>query len=317
MSEAVFNISVVLATDTLKTIRAVIERLRRQTVKEQIELVLVAPHRADIEEVLRHREEFAAIQLVEDPLDDLADARAVGIRAATAPFVFIGETHSYPRPNFFEETLKAFAQGWDAVVPSFGNANPKGVLSWAGLLSDYGAWAEGTAARQIEHGPFYNASFRRDALLEFGDRLSEVYLRGLGFWPSLMERGKRAATWPAAVIDHVNVSQPGHWMHERYLAGLLIAGQRVLTFPWWKRLVYIGGAFLLPPLLLSRMLPGLVRTVRAKGLPLAVVPTAAAGFVIAGFGEWVGYIFGSSEAARRAMHEYEVHKLAYIGPPRP
>src|SRR5262245_8258820 len=88
------KLSVILATDTYPTIRPVVDRLRRQTARGQIELMLVAPSAAAVSAVMAHRGDFADIRIVECPFDDLAPARAAGIRAAAAKFVFVGETHS-------------------------------------------------------------------------------------------------------------------------------------------------------------------------------------------------------------------------------
>src|SRR6202040_745509 len=59
------RVSVILATDTYETIRRVVERLRRQTVREQIEIVVIAPSAAAVDAVLAYRQEFAAVQIVE------------------------------------------------------------------------------------------------------------------------------------------------------------------------------------------------------------------------------------------------------------
>ena len=44
------------------------------------------------------------------------------------------------------------------------------------------------------------------------------------------------------MIDHLNVTQLAPWLHERFLGGRLIAGQRALRWPWWMRLFYIVGS---------------------------------------------------------------------------
>ena len=59
-------------------------------------------------------------------VNHLPEARAAGVRAASAPIVFIGETHSYPQPGWAEALLTAFEGPWAAVVPAIGNANPNG-----------------------------------------------------------------------------------------------------------------------------------------------------------------------------------------------
>src|SRR4029077_239120 len=101
------RMSVILATDTYETVRAVIERLRRQTLCQEIELVLVAPSAAAVEAAFAFREEFTAIKVVETQFAEISSARAVGIRSATARLVYIAETHSYPRPNLAEVLITA------------------------------------------------------------------------------------------------------------------------------------------------------------------------------------------------------------------
>lgn len=161
----------ILATDTYSTIRPVVERWRQQSVRKKIELVLVAPSAAAVSPALEHRDEFGNLQIVEDTVTDLAVARAAGIRAATAPIVFVGETHSYPQPGFAEALVTEFSGPWSSVAPAFGNANPTGILSWAGFLSDYGRWVDGLPAGEISETPVYNAAYRLAVLLELGDRL--------------------------------------------------------------------------------------------------------------------------------------------------
>ena len=62
------RLAVILATDTYATIRPVVERLRRQTVRDQVELVLVAPSADAVSEGLAFRDQFAGIRIIEHPL---------------------------------------------------------------------------------------------------------------------------------------------------------------------------------------------------------------------------------------------------------
>ena len=221
------QMSVILATDSYETIRAVIERLRRQTLRQDIELVLVAPSTAAVDEALAYREDFAAMKVVEANFSDISTARAVGIRCATAPLIYVAETHSYARPNLAEVLIPALTDSWAAVTPAIGNANPKSALSWAAFLSDYGQWAEGLPAGEIPAPPPHNAVFRRDVLLELGDRLEPA----LGLSDELPRwmhaHGHRTYFEPAAQIDHINVTRPWDWACERFVSGWVVASHRV------------------------------------------------------------------------------------------
>ena len=307
------ELSVVLATDTYATIRPVVDRFRRQTIHDRIELILIAPSADDVSGVIAHRDEFAAIQIVEDPVADLAPARAAGIRAASAPYVFVGETHSYPHPEFAEALVRRLSESWTAVVPAFGNANPNGPLSWAGFLSDYGRWVEGTDAGEASEFPIYNVCVRRDALLALGDRLGPALAHGDEWSVAFHAAGHRAYLEPGARLDHVNVAPLRHWIRERILAGMLIANHRASRWSLARRIVYFFGSPLLPLVFIARVLPGVRRTVSAKNLPVSVLFWIALGMSIKSIGEIVAYAGWPVDGAEKEMHEYEVQKLKYAG----
>ena len=73
------------------------------------------------------------------------------------------------------------------------------------------------------------------------------------------------------------------------------------------------GSPLLPLVFIARVLPGVRRTVNAKRLPISVLFWIAIGMSIKSLGEMAGYAGWPVDAAEKAMHEYEVHKLKYAG----
>ncbi len=134
------RMSVILPTDVYETIRGVVRRLRQQTVRDQLEIVIVAPVGAPLGLDESELQGFAGVRIVRvEALQPIGAARAAGVRAARAPLVFIGETHSYAHPTCAEMLIEALSGPWAAVVPGFSNANPRGSLSWSLFLMDYGA----------------------------------------------------------------------------------------------------------------------------------------------------------------------------------
>ncbi|MBZ5652044.1 MAG: glycosyltransferase family 2 protein [Acidobacteriia bacterium] len=305
------RMSVVLATDTYETIRGVVERFRRQTLAREIELVLVAPDAAAVDAVLAYGEEFAAVKIVEAPFTSVAFCRAQGIRAATAPVLFIAETHSYPHPDM-AEVLSNAMNSWAAVTPAIGNANPKGAISWAGFLSDYGLWAEGLPAGEIPAPPPHNAAYRRSVLLELGDRLEPALGLGDELPRWMRAHGHRTYFEPAARIDHVNVTRLMDSVRERFVAGWVVASHRAQRWSLARRLVYVGGSIFIPAVLLWRVLPGVWQTVRHRHLPAATIPAMVTAAILKSIGELCGYVGGEANYAEHYMQEYEVHKLAYL-----
>ena len=101
---------------------------------------------------------FGAVRVAPVPAPlSLPRARATGVRAASAPIVFVGETHCFPEPDMCNRLLAGFTdEHCAAVVPAIVNANPKTALSWASYLTDYGGWGPGRtsgparAAAQIQ-----------------------------------------------------------------------------------------------------------------------------------------------------------------------
>ncbi len=306
--------SYVLAADSYQTIRPVVECLRRQTVKHSLEILLVAPSVQDMSQALVYRDDFAAIRIVSDPVRDLASARAAGVRAASAPLVFIGETHSFPHPELGEIILKAFAAPeWAVVVPAVSNANPRGALSWSGYILDYGRWGEGLPAGEIPQAPVYNAAYRTAVLWSLGDRLPSALDQSDELAISMSRNGHRTLFTPSALIYHANVIYPWHWFWNRFLAGLLVASNRSREWPLARRLIYVAGSPLIPFVLLRRLMPGLTAILRGQPLPWATLPSIALGLVFRCCGEAFGYAGVLSGFAERGMHQYEVHKLDYAG----
>ena len=307
------ELAYLLATDTYATVRPVIERLRRQTIRASIEVVLVAPTRGAIEELLAHQSEFGAIVLLEHPVEDLAAARAFGIAAASAPTIFIGETHSYPHPELAAHLLAARARGFACAAPGMGNANPLTARSWAGFLSDYARWSATLPGGEIFHFPIYNAAFDRAALLALGDRLAPALSHGDELPLRLQAAGHRTYFEPAARLDHVNVAPSGHWAKERFLSGLLIAHHRSRRWALPRRLFYALCSPAIPFVLMLRVIPGVRAALGQQSVPAGTVPLIVLGFFIKGFGEFLGYLGWPAESAEAGMQEYEVHKLAYAG----
>jgi glycosyl transferase family 2 len=305
-------LTVILATDRFDTIRRVVECLRGQTVRDSIELVIIAPDQASLELDEAALAGFAGVRVLEvGTVERFAPARAAGVRAATAPIVVIAETHTYAHPTWAEELIAAHQGPWGVVAPGFGNANPEGALSWAIFLLDYGRWLEGLPGTETELAPIHNGAFKRDVLLELGPRLESALTHGDELTVHFRDRGHRSYFAPAARIDHLNVVRPRPWFRERYLGGRLIGGQRAGRWSWPRRLAYAAAFPLIPVVILRRLWPGIARARRAGRLPPGTLPAILAGAGLAAVGEAVGYLRGASRGAELEMNEYELHKVRY------
>ena len=169
------EMSVVIVTDCYQTIRKTIRHLRAQTVRDRLEIVIVAPSADKLGIVESELKDFLQVRVVEvRTIRSLCWARAPGLREASAPLVALVESHSYPHPGWAEALIEAHRQPWAAVGPAIGNANPGSMISWANLLLEYGPWLEPATAREIDHLPGHNSSYKRGILLDYGPELEAM-----------------------------------------------------------------------------------------------------------------------------------------------
>jgi hypothetical protein len=304
------ELAYVLATDEVATVRGVLAALGRQTRADAIELVLVAPGELDTRAVPANLGGLR-VERCPSPIA-LPVARALGIRAATAPLVFVGETHSFPEPEMVERLLAAFAEGWDGVVPAIVNANPGSARSWAGFLLDYGRWGARRPAAAISDPLVYNAAYRRDALLALGEGLADaISSTDTDLQRAFHAAGRRVHFEPAARIRHLNVSRLGAFLRERFCCGLLLGRFRARRWPWHRRLLYAAAAPLVPVVLFVRSRRAIAAALAAERPPRATAIWIAVALVTRAAGEALGYL-GAGAGSERVETEIEIHRGRYV-----
>lgn len=109
---------VIVTPDRYETIRRTVRHLRAQTVRARLEIVIVAPlaEKRDLDESeLKDFFHFCVVAVGD--LKSTADARAAGIRQASASIVAFLEDHSYPAADWAEALIKAHQHNWAAVGP--------------------------------------------------------------------------------------------------------------------------------------------------------------------------------------------------------
>lgn len=303
--------SIVLGTDTYSRVKHVISSLARQTIADKLELVIVA---SDANDVRVHSEGLSGFHTIRvvgtHSITPQSAARALGVHASTAPFVFIAETHAFPDPDVLAKLVEVLSGEWSVGVPGFRNSNPHNGLSWAAFLSDYGAWADTLPAGEIARTPSHDVAFRRSTLMEFGDRLEHALSFGDDLRLGLQARGHRAYFEPSAGLQHVNINRLGPWIHERFVCGVLIGGYRAERWGLMRRLVYALASPLIPLIVLARIRRGVRDTRRRQRLPVGTYAAIVAGTILKAAGECRGYVLGAGKSAEEDMTGFEVRKLA-------
>lgn len=300
------RVSFVVPTDTWGTIAEIVRTLESQTIASEIELVAVGP---DSLETGAAR--LACVTVVAGAKDDVPRAHAAGVAAASAPVVFLGETHAFPAPDALERLAARLEDPTVGVaVPRLTNANPATARSWAALLVAYGGWVT-SHARDLETAAGFNSAWRRDLLLALGDDLPSVLGAGAGADLAARRAGWRIVAEPLATVAHRNVTAGTAWLRSRALSARAYAAARSASWPRIRRLAYAVGSPLLVPLIT-------VRVRRSDGwlelgdrLPRHMT---AAVFVLAiatAVGEGAGYAMGAGDARRRVA-ELEIRRANYV-----
>lgn len=307
--------SVIMVTpDQFQTLRHTLKYLRAQTVVDQLEIIIVAPSKERLALNPAALKAFHGHQVIEaDSLRSSAEARAAGIRAAQASVIAFVEDHSFPTKRWAEALIDRHHEPWAAVGPAFVNGNPQTLLSWTNLLIEYGPWVEPVERGAREHIPPHNSSYKRDLLLEYGDRLASLVEAETVLQWDLRARGHQLYLEPAAKTRHFNISLWSVSVPLRFNVGRLFAAARARDWGIGKRLFFTLAAPLIPLVRFARTLPVVRRCARQHRIYPHVLPMLFAGLVIDGLGEMAGYATGGGRAVVNTSR-FEFHREENLRP---
>ena len=306
------EMSVVIVTDRYQTIRKTMRHLRAQTVRDRLEIVIVVPGADAFKPDDSELKDFHQFRIVEvGEIRPIAWANAAGIRQATASVVVLAEDHSYPDPGWAEALIEAHRQPWAAVGPVVGNANPGSAISWADFLLGYVTWLDPATAGERHHLPGHNSSYKRAILLDYGPELEAMLEAESVLHWDLRTRGYRLYLEPAAKTWHLNFGRLSPWIRYLFHAGRVFAAARSRQWSSLRRLLYTGGAPLIPVVRLWRILSELRRPGRPSELWPRVLPALTVGLALDAAGQMIGYAFGAGDANQKLSH-FEFHRVHHL-----
>ena len=319
MSQQSPELSVVLATSSLDIAQQALDHYRRQTAATRIELLLVAP-RAEFERVEADAAgTLAALRAIEtDGPFTLPTARAQGVMAASAPWVFVGETHSFAEPEMAECLLAAIAALPEAarpagLVPCIYNVNPSGAVSCASFLIDYGGWGPGHAAGEPLVPPIYNGLFARADLR----RLEGALARALSPHDDSLAPVPTGPDFlvpfvPQARIGHLNVVRFGDFVFNKAFTGMAVADVRARRWGLGRRLAYAAAWPLIGLVLLRRYLASYRVARRVERLPAGVLPLFVVGAFARAAAEALAYLGWRTADLYARIEHFEIFKADYV-----
>jgi GT2 family glycosyltransferase len=312
MSGSSPEMSVVIVTpDGYETIRKTVKHLRAQTVKDRLELVIVASSIEQLGPDHSDLSDFFQFRIVEvGEIRSITQALAAGIRQASAPVVVLAEDHSFPEGGWAEALIERHQQSWAVVGPVVRNANPDSLMSWADFLLGYGTWLEPTLTGETNSLPGHNSSYKRQILLDYGHQLEAMLEAEFVLHEDLQAKGYRLYLEPAAKTAHLNFAQLIPWMPYLVHAGRVFAAARTRQWSLRQRLLYAGGAPLIPFVRLWRIRSELRRPGRPSDVWPRVLPVLLGGLILDTVGQMLGYAFGVGKAHQKLL-PFEFHRDRY------
>lgn len=308
---AAIEISIVLnLVGEFATIRKILRHLRTQTALDQMELVVVTSSGSqkclDMEVIDEFR--FSKIVVLES-IPTGAVGWAAGVRAASGRIVVLVEDHSYPEANWAERLIVAHRGEWAVVGPRIENGNPGTLTSWANFLMCFVEWFRVSESGGARRGAGHNSSYKRELLLGLGEDLEEGLLSEGLLHDQLVQRGHRIYLEAGTSTQHVNISKLGAFFRQSYLGGRIFGGMRAESFPIWKRWLYGGGFWLVPPIRLKRIVDSLGSAANRKASRFyAAIPLLLMGLFCHAFGEAIGCLWGTGDV----FEEYTYFELKRI-----
>jgi hypothetical protein len=300
--------AIVVIPDKYETVRTTMSYLKKQTVAELIEIVLVAPSpcRSEIDqEDLSSFHSWKFVPL--EKIQSIASGFVAGILRASAPVVGLTEDHAYPDSRWAESFIKAHKQPWAVVCPSMRNGNPVNLISWADYYQAYGQWNELVSSGPIDNVPGHNSSYKKDILLSFGGELNILMQAESVLHRKLKEKGYEFSVEASTCTSHLNFISWSSWIPARYYAGKQFAGTWAHSWPWIRRLAYTLASPGIPILRFLRTQQFVFKRHNLL-LSLRILLIIFIGFVVEAFGNMLGFLAGVGDASYK-IGQYEFHRI--------
>ena len=305
-------LSVILATTgRLASVHTTVRHLQRQTVSDQIELIILTPEADNFGLSAEETACFQNFQLIKlERAVSPAIANAKGVCHAHAAVVALVEDHSFPKSDWAEVLIARHKENWAAVGPVVKNGNPNTATSWADYLLGYGPWHKDQISGPVRMLPGHNSSYKRDVLLSYEDKLADLLQAESVLHQIMIKKGERLFLENRAVTSHLSFSRlrtllPSQWWHARQYAA-----SRSRSWRWWKRAIYFLGAPAIPLVRFVRIMRSDILFPR-RPAPWRILLVLGADLLVDAAGQAAGYLYGAG-AAGEFLVKYEYDRSRHI-----
>jgi Glycosyl transferase family 2 len=245
-----------------------------------------------------------------------AAAKTLGVELSTAPVVAFLEEHCRVAPGWAAALIEAHRGPWAAVAGEVHNGNGSSWISRIVALMNYQPWLPPAARAEHDMLPGNNASFKRQLLLGYRDRLETLLRAEIVLHTRLRRDGHRLLLEPEAKFEHLNDSSVRSCARGFFLFHRCYGPTRAEVFGWSpaRRALYVAATPAVPLYFVARLLYQLARRrPRLIGTALAAIPVMLALQLAGAAGQAAGLLFGIGHAEARFTH-YELNQFRKLEP---
>ena len=265
--------AILLTPDKANRLQTTLGHLSRQTIADQLEVVLVAPDLERLDLGAVNLQAFHSHQVVTLGRQfTLGEGYVAAARQATAPLVVMCEDHSWPAPDWAEHLVAAHAMPYAAVGPVMMSANPESKVGWADLFVCFGPFVYPTPSGVLPSLAGHNTCYKRKILLNLDGDLVSQFEPEVLLHATMAAAGYQLFLAGDARTAHVNFSSVRAMTIKQILAGRRYAHHRSRSWPRRRRLLYFAGSPLLPIIGLRRTWAQVRKPGRYAGSPLGLIP---------------------------------------------
>jgi glycosyltransferase involved in cell wall biosynthesis len=231
-----------------------------------------------------------------------ASARMAAVEKATGEIVAFIEDHSFARPDWAEQLVRAFDGPWAAVGYSVVNANPQTYVSRGGLMADYITWMSPVINGKTEYLPGNNVAYRRELLAQFGERLKDDLGIDFNIQEELKKQGYKFAMSAKTIIAHQNYDRISGLIKANFHYSKMLAANRVSSQNWGrlKKIVYIVATPIGSPFIrLLRIIKSLRGRQSLVKPFISVLPVVFITFLCSAVSESLGYLLGAGKSVEK------------------
>jgi hypothetical protein len=287
-----------VSTEDTDRILETLKSLREQDGSLACEIILADRRQDSISD--RIRAEFPDVVLLPCPSNtSLPEMRKMAFERASSEYVVVTEDHCVPARDWLLRLHEAFRIA-PAHTAAVGGCVENGLcdrpLDWATFLCEYSGLIAPVPDGAVSSLPGMNVAYRRSALASV-----DCSLLTDGFWettvhPILLRRGQILYSANSIRVYHKKRFSFRLFAKQRFLYSRYYAGRRFGRRQIASRWTACAMTLVLPPLLLLRIIGGVLAKRRLRAELMAALPNLGAFVVIWAAGEMVGYLFGSGRA---------------------